>query len=325
MAVVASDKIIITIRAVDDLYLPGTSSFLFRVPKGDSKTYVVKPSTPFRFLFIKFCTTLGLDIQALDFIFVTNNAPLCGKSTPQHHLMISGDVILVMMKKTYYLPQLPPSTLPQQLKHLVNNPTHADIVLNVGGERIYAHKAILSTRCEKFRSMFQNNMLESSQNEIHLQIEDPAVLHALLDYIYTDNVENFTSDLAFDLMVHADEYLLPRLRQLCEIQLQSYVNTDNVCSMICYAHHHNAKDLKQYCLNFIMKNFDVVSTTTGYQDLKSEPDLLIEISRALPLHLAQPIDMLRRLTPQSKWTSLILILPVVLIVVAIGYSRRPRV
>jgi len=328
MAAASNDKIFLTIKAVDDLYLPGASSFLFRAPKGHSKIYSIKPSTPFRFLFSSFCSSLGLDVQALDFFFVTNSVPLCPKSTPQQHLMISNDVIMVVMKKTYYLPQIPPSTLALQLRPLVDNESNADVIFNVGGEKVYAHKAILSARCEKFRSMFQNNMLESGQNEIHLQIDDPAVLRALLEYIYTDNVETFTCELAFELVVLADEYLLPRLRQICEIQLQNFVNTENVCSMLCYSHDHNAKDLKQYCLNFIMKNFDAVSGTPGYQDLKSEPDLLIEISRALPAHLAQPINMAKKLlAPKRDWVSVLAYtLPVVLVfVVAIGYARRSKV
>jgi hypothetical protein len=122
--------------------------------------------------------------------------------------MVSGDVIMVMMKKIYCtsnlnlyylfvisflslssslpdLPQLPPSVLATQMKFLVNNPSNSgtyhlllslhfpfsppllsssppllslsllliasDVTFSVAGEKIYAHKAILSARCEKFR------------------------------------------------------------------------------------------------------------------------------------------------------------------------------
>lgn len=319
-----TDKIFLAIKAVDELYLPGTASFLFRAPKGYSKTYSIKPTTQFKFLFSSFCVSLGLEQEALDFIFVTNNTPLCPKSTPQHHLMISGDIIMVLMKKTYYLPQVPASNLAQQFRPLVNNPSHSDITFLVGGGhfKVYAHKAILCTRCEKFRSMFQNNMIESAQNEISLQIENSAVLLALLEYIYTDTVENFTYDLAFDLMALADEYLLPRLRQICEIQLQSFVNSDNVCEILIYAHNHNANDLKQYCLNYCLKNFETVSTTQGYEELKTDPDILLEISKLLPNHLAQPIDLAKQLTPKTSWSAVFFVIPIVFVVAAVSVYVR---
>lgn len=44
-------ELIDTVRAIDDLYLPGPASYLFRCSKGLSKTYSIKPSTQFKFLF----------------------------------------------------------------------------------------------------------------------------------------------------------------------------------------------------------------------------------------------------------------------------------
>ena len=240
-------------------------------------------------------------------------------------------------------------------------------------------------------------------------------------------MENFTCDLAFELMVLADEYLLSRLRQICECQLQTFVNSmflysppfffffvfiylisfymliydsaENACSMLAYGHSHNANDLKQFCMNFIMKvssrslpslaflslfllllfilvllsllvfiyyrihftylrrtpntntlslflflflplflflflflfffwqHFETISPTKGYQDLKSEPDLLLEISRMLPKHLAQPINLAKKLAPKNRWSSLVfLLVPAVFVFVAgFVYMKRSRV
>jgi len=313
------DKICLTLKAVDNLYLPGPSSSLLRASKGHSKTYSIKPSTAFRFLFNSFCSSLGLDVKALDFVFVTDVEPLCPKNCPQDHIMINGDVILVMMKKKYYIvPPLPPSCLPQELKLLVNDPTHADVVFSVEGEKFYAHKAILCTRCEKFSSMFQSRMREFFQQEIVLQIERPEILGALLEYIYTDNVENLSSELAVDLMACADEYLLPRLRKLCEIQVECDVNIDNACTMICFARDNNAPHLERFCLDFILQNFRAVSATPGFEDLKNEPELLMKISRALPEHLAQPLDLVSALAPKQEEDSAMLIVWIGISVICIA-------
>jgi hypothetical protein len=37
--------------------------------------------------------------------------------------------------------------------------------------------------------------------------------------------------------------------------------------------------VKKHCMNFILKNFEEVSTTKGFEDLSTQPQLLLEVTR----------------------------------------------
>lgn len=66
----------------------------------------------------------------------------------------------------------------------------------------------------------------------------------------------------------------------------------------------------------------MVSTTQGFEELKSEPDILVEISKSLPNHLAQPIDLAKQLTPKTSWSAVFLVLPIVFVVAAVSVYVR---
>ena len=38
-------------------------------------------------------------------------------------------------------------------------------------------------------------------------------------------------------------------------------------------------EVKKHCMNFILKNFEEVSTTKGFEDLSTQPQLLLEVTR----------------------------------------------
>ncbi len=40
-----------------------------------------------------------------------------------------------------------------------------------------------------------------------------------------------------------------------------------------------AFEMKKYCLNYIIKNFEKVSVTRGFEDMSCEPQLLLEVTR----------------------------------------------
>jgi len=270
--------------------LIGSSASILRVPAKLIKKYSIKSTTAFKLLFNVYAASCGLDVAALDFFFVTSKEPLSNESCPQQHFMVSGDEIYAFTKRKPPI-AAPTATLALNFRNLFNNPTHSDVILTIGNNvSVYAHKAILSTRCEKFRSMLQEGrMKESNEKEVRLQIETQTLLVGLLEYIYTDSVSGLSPDVAFDLMAIADEYLLPGLWTLCENHCQQSVNCLNVCCLFRNAHLRNALVLKNYCLDFMTKNFDVVSKTAGYEELKDEPDLLLEISREMPSRIVRPV------------------------------------
>jgi len=88
----------------------------------------------------------------------------------------------------YRQPYIP--TLIDHIKSLHNNPTLSDITLTCEGEKVFAHKVILSIRSPTFQAKFQTkyfqimNTLHSGQYE--LKSLEPKVFTELVRFIYTD-------------------------------------------------------------------------------------------------------------------------------------------
>ena len=58
-----------------------------------------------------------------------------------------------------------------------------------------------------------------------------------------------------------------------------HVDTETCCSLFRISHRFSALNLKRSCMNYIMKNFESVSSFGGFEELSSEPQLLLEVTR----------------------------------------------
>ena len=74
---------------------------------------------------------------------------------------------------------------------------------------------------------------------------------------------------------------LDGLRQLCASNLMHAIDCASVCGLISHAHRCGARELKDACLDFLLKNANAVD----FASLKSEPELMLEV---LQYHLRGP-------------------------------------
>ncbi|XP_044020669.1 speckle-type POZ protein-like [Aphidius gifuensis] len=81
-----------------------------------------------------------------------------------------------------------------------------DVVFNVDGIIIHAHKFILGSRSSIFQQIFENQLIENSREYV-IQITDIKVnvFNQLLEYIYTNNAPRINDNLD-DLIIAADKY-----------------------------------------------------------------------------------------------------------------------
>lgn len=86
-----------------------------------------------------------------------------------------------------------------------------DVVLNVGGRKIFAHRVILSACSPYFRAMFTGELEESRQTEVTIRDIDENAMELLIDFCYTSHIIVEESNV---------QTLLPAacLLQLAEIQ-----------------------------------------------------------------------------------------------------------
>lgn len=87
------------------------------------------------------------------------------------------------------------------------------------------------------------------------------VVEYLLEYLYTDKlITNETDDLdhIYNLLIIADEFLIPRLKEYCEHNLSTTITLKNVTQLLTFANVYNAKQLTDCCMEFICLNLAAV-------------------------------------------------------------------
>mmetsp|Transcript_19998 Transcript_19998/g.30891 ORF Transcript_19998/g.30891 Transcript_19998/m.30891 type:complete len:294 (+) Transcript_19998:1-882(+) len=191
---------------------------------------------------------------------------------------------------------VPPPALVSDLKRLINHRELSDVTFLVEGREVYANRSLLAVRSEYFKVMlFSGGMRESLQGgdasespassapsttrapPIEILDVSHAVFLKVLEYLYTDTVKDISLDVGIHLLIASELFMLDRLKALCEDLIRRDITDDNVIGILVASHRHNAAGLKDIALEFILRNLNEPAVMVGLSDLKSEPDLLVEI------------------------------------------------
>mmetsp|Transcript_21045 Transcript_21045/g.27378 ORF Transcript_21045/g.27378 Transcript_21045/m.27378 type:complete len:446 (+) Transcript_21045:552-1889(+) len=173
----------------------------------------------------------------------------------------------------------PKSCLIDDLRSLINNQALSDVTFIVEGQQVFASRIHLASRSEHFRAMLYGGMKESYSSDEGIEIEDVSheVFLKILEFLYTDEVKDIPSELAVPLLMASERFLLTRLKALCETAIRLTVTPENVVGTLLAAHMHHATSLKAMALDFLLDNIDLVKASPSFAELKTEPDLLLEI------------------------------------------------
>jgi N-acetylneuraminic acid mutarotase len=193
----------------------------------------------------------------------------------------NGSIVLNDFYELRFEPvSIPPSNLVDDLRKLINNPVFADVTFLVENQPVYATRANLAARSEHFRALFYGGMRESSGGADE-QIVLPDIAHPvfllLLEYIYTDQVGDISSELAVHLLIAAERFLLDRLKALSEDIVRKFISLDNCVSIMMTAKAHRAEGLKDICMDFIVSNEEKIKQSPAFRELIQEPTLMYEL------------------------------------------------
>ena len=171
----------------------------------------------------------------------------------------------------------------QHIGKLFNDKEFSDVEIKCGGEIFNCHKAILSTRSDVFRAMFQADMAESRTQEVTIRDMDSEVAREMLHFIYTGGTtEDVLKDKARKLLEAAERYQLGVLKSICEDYLCSNLQISNAIENLIFGDFHQANKLKRTALKVIARNLLKVVKTEEYQNLfKHHPSLGAEIPVAI--------------------------------------------
>ena len=158
-----------------------------------------------------------------------------------------------------------------------------DVTLVADGKEFKAHKVVLATQSQFFKTRFSGHWESSSPTTVDTSVEMTDVpvvaMEAILSYVYTGKVIDI-GKIAYQLLPIAEEYGVLGLRKMCEENLIQSLTSTTVINMLIHAASHNAPDLKQACIEFIVYNTAAVRESEGWGKLKKDQtrhDLWVEV------------------------------------------------
>lgn len=172
---------------------------------------------------------------------------------------------------------VPPPTILEDIALFVNQTEFSDISILVGEETFYGHKIILS-RCPYFKAMFTSNMRE--QTSATIADVAPDVFSVVLSYLYTDQLPATTSVDLIALFTAADRFGVERLKKMCEQAILATISIESSCAIFHSADLVSAATLRKRAAEYIVRNYEAVVKTAGFEDLaRRNIELTLELIR----------------------------------------------
>ena len=126
------------------------------------------------------------------------------------------------------------------------------------GQKYDAHKVILVSCSDYFRSMFTSGMKESSQKEIEFKGVTSKGLEKVLEVIYTSTT-SLEGDDIFDVIAAATHLQVTPVIEFCERNFLSGMNTSNFYDFMCTAKLYSMNNVLKQIDNFIAQNLLQIS------------------------------------------------------------------
>lgn len=176
----------------------------------------------------------------------------------------------------------------------LNCPELYDVtLLSEEGTELRCHKCILVARLEYFRSMLTSSWRESSGQSRTLRMPFPAlILEIVLDFLYSGQARRLTEiidlELLGNILIVADQLLIWRLREMCEVVIANLVTLRNVSEVLEFSILYNANQLRDVCSEYICNNLGSLMESRALDCLSDEA--LVEITKTY-----------RSMVPRMAW------------------------
>lgn len=160
---------------------------------------------------------------------------------------------------------------------------HGDCVLSFGDHKhqLRVYKDILVACSPVFASMFAHNWKEGQMNKIYVRGVRYEVMKELIRYIYFGKVAGLKV-IAKELLMAADMYQLPGLKEVCVNVLLDTMKKEHVCEYVVIADRLHIDSLKSAAFKFFKAYASDIKRLPGWKDLLTQhPDLSAELISSL--------------------------------------------
>ena len=191
------------------------------------------------------------------------------------------------LTEKYYIPMVLTvsySTLPQShlmvtlsndFERLLLSGDSSDVIFDVKGEEIPAHKNILSTRLTYFRRLFNADMREAMTRRVAIEDIDATSFKAVLKFLYCGRLPEDLKTSPENYLRIAEKYDIQELKQASEYALARTITRDNVVKVLIMADMFNCAVLKPDSINRFM-GYRKCLSDEQLAPLKAHPDLMLE-------------------------------------------------
>lgn len=178
----------------------------------------------------------------------------------------------------------------------------ADAILELDGDEMLVHSALLCQRCPFFEGLFYGRSQgmwlasrraaqgPSERVPVDLKHIDPETFKFVLSYLYSDtgdqmfdgvvadNLDEFT-DLVMDVLSVANELMLDRLSQICQQVLSRFINTRNIAHFLNAISPCSVTEFKDAGLEYITLQLENMLENNLLADLDEE--LLLDLDEVV--------------------------------------------
>jgi len=180
----------------------------------------------------------------------------------------------------------PMSMLLEKIPDLRSGDAFYDVTFVVEGRPIHAHRVFLSLLSDRFKAMFTDGFLESTQREVIVPNTTYEAFRHLISYLYSGSLPllsqppsphplppappsedhthpppsssltslspNDEAELLIELLQLSDEYMIDHLKQICEERLSEGITNEESATALEYvAERSNAYQLISTCQHFL--------------------------------------------------------------------------
>eukprot|EP00092_Neocalanus_flemingeri_P016324 GFUD01017671.1.p1 GENE.GFUD01017671.1~~GFUD01017671.1.p1 ORF type:complete len:379 (-),score=108.20 GFUD01017671.1:35-1126(-) len=172
------------------------------------------------------------------------------------------------------------SRLVANMKSLMLDAKHSDVVLECQGEKFHCHKSILGARSTVFSKMFDANMKEATIGLVVINDVEPDIVDKMVEFIYTGDVTKQVEDLAKVVYV-ADKYRLEGLLDFCFRKFDIDRDDDQLVEMLILADKHNLDQFKDLAMKrIVMNKSKFIADENFLCKFEDHPKILFELLKA---------------------------------------------
>ncbi|XP_033266226.1 ankyrin repeat and BTB/POZ domain-containing protein 2 isoform X2 [Orcinus orca] len=155
--------------------------------------------------------------------------------------------------------------------HFLNNKEMSDVTFLVEGKLFYAHKVLLVTASNRFKTLMTNKSEQDGDSSKTIEISDMKyhIFQMMMQYLYyggTESMDIPTGDI-LELLSAASLFQLDALQRHCEILCSQTLSVESAVNTYKYAKIHSAPELALFCEGFFLKHMKALLEQDSFRQL----------------------------------------------------------